>query len=75
MPWDWRRGHRVARHDEASARADGCVIKGNINQQRKKIYHVPGGRWYEQTRIDESSAGSVPRPRPEPPDGAERSNE
>jgi endonuclease YncB( thermonuclease family) len=54
MPWDWRRGHRVARHDEAGARPDGCVIKGNINQQGKKIYHVPGGRWYEQTRIDES---------------------
>ena len=54
MPWDWRRGHRVARRDDAGARSDGCAIKGNINQQGKKIYHVPGGRWYVQTGINES---------------------
>jgi hypothetical protein len=44
---------RIARYDEAGARPDGCVIKGNINRQGNKIYHVPWGRGCEQTRIDE----------------------
>ena len=26
-----------------------CNIKGNINRQGKKIYHVPTGKYYEQT--------------------------
>lgn len=31
----------------------GCVIKGNISSSSgEKIYHVPGQRYYEQTRID-----------------------
>ncbi len=31
----------------------GCVIKGNINLETKeKIYHVPGGEFYDQTTID-----------------------
>lgn len=29
-----------------------CVIKGNINADGEKIYHVPGGRYYQPTRID-----------------------
>lgn len=28
-----------------------CVIKGNVNSKQEKIYHVPGGRYYEQTDI------------------------
>jgi micrococcal nuclease len=28
-------------------------IKGNINAQREKIYHLPGGRYYEQTIAEE----------------------
>ncbi|HSX57686.1 MAG TPA: thermonuclease family protein [Candidatus Saccharimonadales bacterium] len=31
-----------------------CTIKGNISSSGEKIYHVPGGRYYEQTTIDES---------------------
>jgi micrococcal nuclease len=31
----------------------GCVIKGNISQSTgEKIYHVPGGDFYDQTVID-----------------------
>lgn len=33
--------------------ADGqWAIKGNIGSNGDKIYHVPGGRFYENTRID-----------------------
>jgi len=31
-----------------------CRIKGNINNKNDKVYHVPGSRSYEDTRIDES---------------------
>jgi hypothetical protein len=30
----------------------GCDIKGNINAEGVKIYHVPGGRYYNKTQID-----------------------
>ncbi len=31
----------------------GCAIKGNINfETKEKIYHVPGGEFYDQTTID-----------------------
>lgn len=33
---------------------DGCGIKGNINAEGERIYHVPGQRYYEQTSIDAS---------------------
>jgi endonuclease YncB( thermonuclease family) len=32
----------------------GCLIKGNINSQGEKIYHLPGGRYYGQTTIETS---------------------
>ncbi len=31
-----------------------CQIKGNINSEGEKIYHLPGQRYYEQTKIDTS---------------------
>lgn len=31
-----------------------CRIKGNINRQGERIYHVPGGRSYDDTKISES---------------------
>ena len=55
MPRDWRRGVHIVHQDDANAHAEGCDIKGNINRDGEMIYHVPGGRWYEQTRIDESA--------------------
>lgn len=36
----------------SSGPANGCKIKGNINSQGEKIYHMPGGRYYESTQID-----------------------
>ena len=30
----------------------GCAIKGNINSQGERIYHVPGGQYYDKTTID-----------------------
>ncbi len=50
MPWDWRRGHRL---ETANVPDDGdCTIKGNISRSGARIYHVPGGRWYDRTKID-----------------------
>ena len=33
---------------------EGCRIKGNISLNGERIYHVPGGEWYDETRIDRS---------------------
>jgi hypothetical protein len=32
--------------------APGCEIKGNINLEGEKIYHVPSGEYYEKTVIE-----------------------
>jgi endonuclease YncB( thermonuclease family) len=53
MPWDWRRGQRL--ETTMAAPADGCRIKANINRRGERIYHIPGGRDYDRTRIDEST--------------------
>lgn len=37
----------------AAATSGNCLIKGNISENGR-IYHVPGSRWYDATRIDES---------------------
>ena len=55
MPWDWRRGQRIVQPPPAGQSGDGCKIKGNIGSKGERIYHVPGGRFYNRTRIDESS--------------------
>ena len=49
-PWDWRRGRRLVAETN-----DDCLIKGNINRQSDRIYHVPGSSSYAATVIDESS--------------------
>lgn len=51
LPWEWRRGKRLSPIETTDRNRD-CKIKGNISSKGKKIYHVPGGRWYEKTRID-----------------------
>lgn len=51
-PSKWRRGERLQHANQTTV--DGCQIKGNISRNGERVYHVPGGRWYEQTRIDES---------------------
>lgn len=65
VPANWRRGERLPSEDgkavtpadtrttSAAGGKDGCRIKGNISSSGK-IYHLPGGRSYDDTRIDES---------------------
>ncbi len=35
-----------------SAASAQCLIKGNINREGERIYHVPGSPSYDETRID-----------------------
>ena len=53
-PWDWRRGERLAGAGGGSVQSAGrgCRIKGNIGRDGSRIYHVPGGQFYNRTRID-----------------------
>ena len=51
-PWDWRRGKRLANGNANQEAPNQCRIKGNISKKETKIYHVPGGRWYDRTKID-----------------------
>lgn len=62
-PWDWRTGVRLdSRQTHATPNtgrathqgAGRCRIKGNISREGARIYHVPGGRYYESTRISPS---------------------
>ena len=61
-PWDWRAGVRLSgdapKSDGSAARSSSdrgrCLIKGNISRDGKRIYHVPGGQYYERTRISPS---------------------
>ncbi len=50
-PWEARRGKRLGQR-VAQRR---CAIKGNIGADGERIYHVPGGYYYGQTRIEESA--------------------
>ena len=36
------------------AQTQECTIKGNISNKGEKIYHVPGQRYYDATKIDAS---------------------
>lgn len=54
MPWEWRRGTRSHEVPPTRESGEGCSIKGNISSKGRHIYHVPGGRWYAETRIDAS---------------------
>lgn len=64
-PWEWRaqdRGHQEAQAQSQTpvpAPSDAqdvgsCLIKGNISSKGERIYHVPGGRWYDETKISEN---------------------
>jgi hypothetical protein len=39
----------------AVAQAQDCSIKGNVSRSGERIYHVPGGRFYERTKINEGA--------------------
>jgi len=32
-------------------RGAACIIKGNISDRGERIYHMPGGEFYDRTRI------------------------
>ena len=55
-PWDWRaqgQGQQAPAPAQA-LQAGSCVIKGNISSSGERIYHLPGGKWYDETKISES---------------------
>lgn len=59
-PWVWREKQREAAAARAAAQTapkPGCDIKGNVNRQGERIYHVPGGRHYARTRVDSRAGG------------------
>lgn len=49
LPADWRRQGRAV--PDATVAPDGCAIKGNISGSGR-IFHQPGQRDYDRTRID-----------------------
>lgn len=53
-PWEWRRQQRAAPPPPQVAPTSACQIKGNINLNGERIYHAPGMRSYENTRIHEA---------------------
>ncbi len=63
-PWEWRASQRDQAAPAASSPAvslvgqSGCNIKGNISAKGECIYHVPGQKFYSQTKI---SAGKGER--------------
>ena len=58
-PAAYRAGRRAAAAAEGAPRdagpgaAPGCDIKGNVSESGQ-VFHVPGGAFYERTRIDEA---------------------
>lgn len=58
LPWVWRAqpsaSGQPATQSLTPQGSTGCQIKGNISSKGERIYHVPGGRWYSATKIDES---------------------
>ena len=57
-PWNWRRLGSQSTRDSAEAQvptlppSGDCLIKGNINSEGERIYHLPGSRYYDATIID-----------------------
>ncbi len=43
---------RVGVVSAEASQPQGCTIKGNINSRGERIYHMPGQRYYGDTRID-----------------------
>jgi hypothetical protein len=46
------RSGTAPRAPSRSVEGVNCTIKGNINGAGERIYHVPGGASYDETRID-----------------------
>jgi endonuclease YncB( thermonuclease family) len=52
-PWQWRHSNQASKTSFTAAAGADCRIKGNISSKGRKIYHVPGQRYYDQTQISE----------------------
>jgi endonuclease YncB( thermonuclease family) len=54
-PWDWRRA-RTAPHAASAAReqaaASACTIKGNVNRDGERVYHLQAGQSWSRTRAE-----------------------
>lgn len=48
-PWEWRLGEV-----QAANKTRECAIKGNINREGERIYHLPFQQFYPKAKIDES---------------------
>ncbi len=57
-PADWRHGRRLTNYqnrtktDPSSRLKTDCLIKGNISSGGKRIYHIPGDKFYSRTLIN-----------------------
>jgi hypothetical protein len=51
-PWEFRAGRWG--EAEASLLKKGCVIKGNVNRNGERIYHMPWQRDYEKVVMEEA---------------------
>ncbi len=47
-----RAAHPSPAKPDAAAMPTGCVIKGNVNRNGERIYHVPGDRTYDRVQMD-----------------------
>lgn len=43
----------------AAQSAAGCNIKGNISGKGARIFHVPGGKYYETVKIEAQKGESM----------------
>ena len=50
-PWEWRRGPKKTGVRNIRNIRGKCLIKGNISRSGRKIYHIPGGHYYNRTKI------------------------
>lgn len=42
----------IAQSRDPASPSSGCLIKGNVSARGERIYHPPGCRYYNATRID-----------------------
>ena len=58
-PSEWRRARRAGGEEarpepvKPPTGKSGCTIKGNISAGGERIYHLPGSRDYERTRVND----------------------
>lgn len=58
LPWEWRAKNTAqigtAGSQVTPSNSAACQIKGNISSKGERIYHAPGGRWYDVTKVNEA---------------------